>query len=78
MNGEIRKADKALGELVAEAAPALLELPGVSIEVAGQLLVTAATTRAAYDPTAPSLIYVVSLHCQQAPAAPTETGSTRQ
>jgi hypothetical protein len=34
-------ADKALAALVTAAAPKLLELPGVGVEVAGQLLVTA-------------------------------------
>jgi len=38
---EISEADKALAGLVGSAAPQLLELPGVGVEVAGQLLVTA-------------------------------------
>lgn len=38
---EVREADKTLAALVAAAAPALLDLPGVGVEVAGQLLVTA-------------------------------------
>jgi transposase len=41
LTAEITDADKALRELVAAAAPTLLELPGVGVEVAGQLLVTA-------------------------------------
>jgi transposase len=38
---EIREADKALASLVKVAAPTLLEVPGVGVDVAGQLLVTA-------------------------------------
>jgi transposase len=38
---EIREADEALAALVQVAAPKLLDLPGVGVEVAGQLLVTA-------------------------------------
>jgi len=41
LTAEITDADKALRELVAAAAPTLLELSGVGVEVAGQLLVTA-------------------------------------
>jgi transposase len=41
LTAEITEADKALADLVTAAAPKLLELPGVGVEVAGQLLVTA-------------------------------------
>jgi transposase len=41
LHEEIVKLDGQLAPLVTEAAPALLELPGVGIDIAGQLLVTA-------------------------------------
>jgi transposase len=41
LTAEITEADKALADLVTTTAPKLLELPGVGVEVAGQLLVTA-------------------------------------
>ncbi len=41
LSSEIRAADRDLHELVAQAAPELLELVGVGTEVAGQLLTTA-------------------------------------
>jgi transposase len=41
LTAEITEADKALAHLVTAAAPKLLDLPGVGVEVAGQMLVTA-------------------------------------
>jgi transposase len=41
LSAEIAEADNALPDLATAAAPKLLELPGVGVEVAGQLLVTA-------------------------------------
>jgi transposase len=41
LTAEIAEADKTLATLVAAAGPKLLEIPGVGVQVAGQLLVTA-------------------------------------
>src|SRR5262249_48761045 len=80
LHAEITELDSELAVLVAAAAPDLLELPGVGVETAGQLLTTRgpppATPPTGYAPRPPSPTYAEPPQYRQAPAAPTGTGST--
>jgi transposase len=76
LTAEITETDKALRELVAAAAPTLLGLPGVGVEVAGQLLVTAGDDPDRLRSEGAFAQRVVSHRWRPAPGAPSGTGST--
>jgi transposase len=74
LQAELDQLDTQLQALVTSAAPTLVALPGVGVETAGQLLVTAATTPSGWAPKPPSRIYAAPLPSQPPRVAPTSTG----
>jgi hypothetical protein len=76
LQAELDHLDTQLQELVASLAPTLLALPGVGIDTAGQLLVTAGDNPNGCAPKPPSRTCAAPPPSPPPQAAPTATGST--
>jgi hypothetical protein len=76
LQAEIDDLDAQLTPLVTVVAPGLVALPGVGVDTAGQLLVTAGTTPGGCAMNNPSLAYAGSRRSPCPQAAPTGTGCT--
>jgi len=75
LQAELLQLDSQLQDLVAAAAPTLVALPGVGIDTAGQLLVTAGDNPNGSAPRLPSPIGAAPRPSQRPRAAPTATGA---
>src|SRR5215207_8837146 len=75
LSEEITEADQELHQLVQQAAPALLALPGVGPEVAGQVLISAGDNLTGSSPKPPSRTSAAPHRSPPAADAPTATGS---
>jgi transposase len=76
LQAELDRLDRRLQELVTAAAPSLVALPGVGVETAGQLLVTAGDNPSGSAPRAPSPTCAAPPPSPRPRAGPTATGST--
>jgi transposase len=76
LQAELTQLDNQLQELVSAAAPTLVALPGVGIDTAGQLLVTAGDNPSGSAQRRPSRICAAQPRSQRPRAAPTATAST--
>jgi hypothetical protein len=76
LQSELDQLDAQLQALVAAAAPTLLALPGVGVDTAGQLLVTAGDNPSGSARRPPSRICAAPRPSPRPRAAPTATGST--
>ena len=76
LQAALTQLDSQLQELVAAVAPALVALPGVGVDTAGQLLVTAGDNPSDSAARPPSRTCAVSPRSRRPRAAPTVIGST--
>jgi transposase len=75
LQAELTQLDRQLQALVSAAAPTLVALPGVGVDTAGQLLVTAGDNPSGYAARPPSPTYAASPPSRRPRAAPTATDS---